>query len=243
MFFRRIAFVLALALIIFVTYHGAVYMHEWVHGTVAYLTGYKSHPFNIDYGTQWVTLLDIDEAVPYERILADGKPTVVACIAIAPLICQMALFLLGLKWLHRSRVQAHRWLFACVYWFTFLQLAETYTYIPIRTFAPKNDVHNFVSALNLSPWFVAIPGSAFVFWGIYRFITVEHPRACTHLRISSQSGRIALLVTTVFLFFGYYGTPGIFMPDALSQNLAKISWVLVPLSLIALYLRARLHKF
>ncbi len=231
---KRLAFILALIAIIFIAHHGMIYFHEWVHGTAAWLTGYKSHPFAIHYGEKWITLRDIDEAVPYNQILRDGKPSVMAFIAIAPLVCQVLVFLLGLKLMNLPALQSKRWLFAFVYWFTFFQLAEIFSYIPIRSFAQKDDIYNFDFATGLSPWFVVIPGTLFVIWGIYRILTFEMPRACDCLKISSTAGRSAFYVTSVFFFFAYYGARGLLEPDPVSQNLSKVSLALFPLVLIAL---------
>ena len=59
---KRLLFMLAMFGIIFIAHHSMVYFHEWLHGTAAWLTGYKSHPFAIHYGEKWFTLWDIDEA-------------------------------------------------------------------------------------------------------------------------------------------------------------------------------------
>lgn len=235
-FIKRLSFVILLLCIGFLAHHAMIYFHEWIHGTVAWLTGYKAHPFDIHYGEQWFTLWDIEEAVPYPQILADGKPLVMAAIAIAPLIVQAILFIWGLKLLNTPKIQQRRWLFAFVFWMTFFQLAEIYCYIPIRTFAPKDDIFNFLFATGLSPWLVAIPGTFFVLWGIYRLLTFEVFRACDYLKITSKVGRVAFVLTLVLLFFGYYGAIGFTMPDEASHTLSTISLGLVPTSLIMLYL-------
>lgn len=234
-FGKRLAFIVALFVIGFIAHHAMIYFHEWVHGTVAWLTGYKSHPFAIHYGDQWFTLWDIEEAVPYQQILADGKPAVMAAIAIAPLLLQAFVFILGLKLLDRPSIQKNRWVFGLTFWVTFFQLAEIYCYIPIRTFAPKDDVFNFLYATGLSPWFVAIPGTLFVLWGIYRLLSFEVFRACDCLQITTKAGRVSFVLATVLLFFGYYGAVGFTMPDSTSHLLSKISWALVPITLILLY--------
>lgn len=239
LFGKRLAFVAGLILIGFIAHHTTIYFHEWVHGTVAWLTGYKSHPFAIHYGERWFTLWDIDEAVPYHQILADGKPAVMAAIALAPMIFQAILFILGLQLLSMPNIQKKRWVFAFVFWMTFFQLADLYCYIPIRTFAPKDDIFNFLFATGLSPWIVAIPGSLFVVWGIYRLLSFEVFRACDCLKITSKAGRAAFIVAIVLLFFGYYGAIGFTMPNEMSHMLSKISWALVPISLIMCFKYSR----
>jgi hypothetical protein len=237
---RKLGFILGLILIIFVTHHCSIYLHEWVHGLVAWLAGYKSHPFDIHYGSKWITLFDIDEAVPYDTIYSHGKRYIVALIAIAPIVVQMILFPVGLKLLNTQTVKKYRSLYAFVYFFTLFELAQTFSYIPIRTFAQSDDIYNFVQATHISPWLVAIPGTLFVIWGIYRMLHTEVPKAEYHLKITSKSGRIAFLVTTILLILGYYGTPGFFKSDSISPILTIISWSMVPISLILLLWKRRI---
>lgn len=241
-FAKKLPFLLQLLVIIFIAHHIMVYFHEWVHGTAAWITGYKTHPFDIHYGERWFSLWDINEAVPYQQILADGKPSIMAFIAISPVICQMLMFIMGLKLLGMGSIQSKQWLFAFVFWATFFELAEVYAYIPIRTFAPQDDIYNFLYAASLSPWVVAIPGTLFVIWGIYRILTVEEPRACVCLQIESKAGRVAFLLATVILFFGYHGGIGFMMTDSISQNLSKASWALIPVCLLAIYAKNRLNS-
>lgn len=145
------------------------------------MTGYKSSPFAIHYETQWFTLWDIDDMAPYEQILADGKPWVMAIIAISPIFLQTAFFLLGLRLLRHT---LNRWGICSFYYFILFEICEIYAYIPIRTFTPHADIYRFLYATNLSPWFVAIPGIIFAFWGIHRMLLVEAPHASLILQIT-----------------------------------------------------------
>jgi hypothetical protein len=231
-------FLLSLIFMIFIAHHAVIYLHEWTHGTFAWITGYKNSPFDIHYGERWLTLLDIDEAVPYKKIFEDGKPAVVALIAIAPTVLQAIVFLLGLKLLSIQMIQTRKWLFTFLYWFILLELGEFYAYIPIRTFSESGDIFNFRSATGLSPWMIAIPGTLFVIWGIYRFLTVEEPKACSLLNITSKYGHFFFLLGTLVLFFGYYGGAGLLMPDVLSRTLSYISWGMIPIILLLMYQKA-----
>jgi hypothetical protein len=58
---------LVLAVTLPLVYYTIVLMHEWGHGTTAWLFGYKTSPFQVRYGG-WL-LLNCDEAVPYEQVL------------------------------------------------------------------------------------------------------------------------------------------------------------------------------
>ena len=223
---KRLYSFFALLVILWIAHHSAVYVHEWTHGTVAWLTGYKSSPFAIHYGSKWFTLWDIDEAVPYDQILADGKPGIIAAIAIAPLLLQAMLFLSGLQLLRK--ISFNRCVFAFVYWFTLFEICEIYAYIPIRTFTPHGDVYHFLYATGLSPWVVAIPGTLFAFWGIRRMLVTEAPYACRILAINSRAGEWVFLSANILLFFGYYGAVGFMEPYFIDQKLSLISWALIP---------------
>lgn len=218
---------LYLLVALFVAYHAAVYIHEWTHGTVAWICGYKSSPFDIHYGTEWIALLDIDQNVNTAKIFADGRPNVVAAIAIAPTLLGAALFLVGLKLLHK-RVFQGKWVFPYLYWFTLIWLAEFYGYIPIRTFAGEpnksQDVFDFLLAMNWSPWAVAIPGTLFVIWGVYRFFWKEFPSSCHSMEIHSKWGRSVLLFFSLLYMFGYTGGVGFTEPYRIAHLLSLVSW-------------------
>ncbi len=234
---KRIRLLLTLILVIFCMHHATLLLHEWMHGTIAWLTGYKSSPFDIHYGTQWLTLLDIEEAVPYAQILADRKPNVMAAIAIAPMLMQVVLFFVGLKFL---RSVSNRWAFACLYWFTFFELAEIYSYIPTRTFSSASDMFNFLYPTGLSPWLLFFPGTAIVLYGLYRMLIQEAPYAFRVLTITTKLGRGSFLFFSVLIFFGYYGGAGFTVPDELSHQISLLSWALIPVVTITLWLHKKI---
>ncbi len=215
-----------------------IYLHEWTHGAVAWLSGYKSSPFDIHYGANWFTLWDIDEAVDYPKIYADGKASLVAWIAIAPTLLQMILFPIGLKILGLSQVQKKWWLFAFCYFFTLLILAEIYAYIPIRTFSEVDDIFNFRTATGLSPWTIAIPGTIYVIWGMYQILAKQVPAAYSSLNITTKSGQFTFKLITLVIVFGYYGAIGLTKPDQISHILSLASIAALLLSVIVLCFQA-----
>ncbi len=67
----------------FVTsYYISILLHEWGHGTVAWLYGLKSSPFDVTYGS-WALLPNIDEHVNYASLLAASRGVAAALIGIA----------------------------------------------------------------------------------------------------------------------------------------------------------------
>lgn len=199
-------------LLVLAAYHVEVYLHEWTHGLVAWLGGYKSSPFDIHYGTRWITLWDISENINYSQITADGKAWLVALIAIAPMIMQMSLVVVGLCLLRK--VQGLRYI--CLYLVTLMLLAGVYGYIPIRTFAHQDDIYNFITATGWSPWVVAIPGTLYVVWGLYALLS---------------RAKLWLVVPTLIIFFGYYGGVGFTKPDPICHYLGMASWGLLVVGL------------
>jgi membrane-associated protease RseP (regulator of RpoE activity) len=222
-------------ILLWVAFHVVVLQHEWTHGTIAWLTGYKSSPFHIHYGHDWFMFRDIDEAVDYPRILQDGKPSVMAAIAIAPELLQAILFPILLKCL--PALEKRRWLYAFVLMITLVQLAGFYDYIPIRTFSKSDDMYNFLYATGLSPWFLFIPGMTFVIWGIRQYFFILLPHACSVLQIQSKLGKFSLLLMTVLLMFGYCGGIGFVKPDQIAHIFSAISWALIPFMLFFGYKR------
>lgn len=231
---QRFVFVIYLLVILFIAHHLMIYLHEWTHGFVAWVAGYKSSPFAIHYGEKWFTLWDIDEAVNYPQIYSDGKAYLVAWIAIAPTLLQMILFPIGLKVLSLPKIRNTWWLFAFVYFFTLFLLAETYAYIPIRTFSGVDDIHNYLTATGLSPWTVAIPGTLYVIWGMYQILNKQIPRAYSSLKISTKSGRFVFTLTTLVIFFGYYGAIGFTKSDVISHFLSLASWAILLVGIVIL---------
>lgn len=186
---RRLAYFISLLILFIISHHLMIYIHEWTHGWVAWIAGYKSSPFDICYGTEWFTLWDINECINYSKIYSQHKSYVVACIAILPTLLQMALFPVGLLLLNTFNVQKYRWLFAFVYFYTLNLLGEIYAYIPIRVFSGREDMFNFEHATGLSPWAIAIPGTFYVIWGMYQILAKQIPQAFSSLKLTTNAGR------------------------------------------------------
>ncbi len=232
---RKLVFWLVTIVMILVSHDVMTLLHEWTHGLVAWLAGYKSSPFDIHYVANWITLWGIDEAVPYRSILAEGKNSLVAMIAIAPMIDGFVFFLIGLKLLSTPAVQKRWVLFSFFYWLTLMEISEIYSYIPIRTFVERDDIFNFLHALGLSPWAVFIVGMPFVIWGLQRMIRVEEARACVVLNIHGNLSRFMFLFITLMIAFWYFGGIAfVFVYPQIVMNIPSwISLALIPMCLIA----------
>jgi hypothetical protein len=224
------------AVMILLSHHVMTFLHEWTHSSIAYFAGYKNSPFNIHYATNWITLWGIDEAVPYDKILAEGKHFLVATIAIAPMISGAIFFLIGLRLLSLRYIQKSSLCFSFFYWWTLMEIAEIYSYIPVRTFAKRDDIFNFLRATGVSPWTVLIPGILFVAWSLQRMIRIEEDKACKILRLEGKINRFAFLLITLLICFWYYGGFAfIFVyPGVIKNVFSWISLALIPFCLITL---------
>lgn len=201
----------ATVIAIVLAHQASLLLHEWTHGTVAWIFGCKPSPFAIHYG-DW-TLLDADEAIDYRALLAAGRGPLVAAIAIAPIVLGGALYVAGTPLLALTAVRRRKALWAFLYWFNLSNLGQVLDYIPQRTFAPardgllRGDIGHFVQGLGVSPWTVCVPGVLFVAAGVFWLLRNEVPRAYATLAVE-RSGRTALLALTLAYLFGWYGMAG-----------------------------------
>jgi hypothetical protein len=68
-------------LAIIVAYYVSILLHEWGHGTLAWLYGVNNSPFDIQYGG-WL-LMNADENVNYTNLIDSGRGVAAALIGIA----------------------------------------------------------------------------------------------------------------------------------------------------------------
>ena len=221
---------------ILLSHHIMTFFHEWTHSFIAYLAGYKNGPFDIHYSANWITLYGIDEDVPYHMILAEGKNALVAIIAIAPMISGAIFFFIGLKLLSLPSIKKRFVVFSFFYWFSLMEIAEIYSYIPVRTFEGKDDIFNFLHATGCSPWAVLIPGILFATWGLQRMIRIEEAKICKIFQLKGKVNRFAFLFITLLICFLYYGGFAfIFVYPGVVKNIFSwISLALIPFCLITL---------
>ena len=215
---------------IIVSYYLAVLLHEWSHGTIAWLFGYKESPFQVDYGG-WL-LLHADEAVPYDQILSADQGVIAALIGISGLSVSLILFILSLVGAYKIKKNGLAYSF--FYWFATANMVAIFQYFTIQTFSIQGDVGRFTHGLHISPWWIFIPGTIFVFLALYQFFRKFVPKAYAVLLIRTLSLRRLFLLTTLVLLFLFIYThgynpisdPG--MPE-IGKLLAVFSMLLVPI--------------
>lgn len=143
----------------------SVYIHEWTHGLLAWIYGYKSSPFAISYGGfSWQNLLywaNIDQAVNSYMIALIGHPYQSGIILIVPpIIINGGFALLSGWWLYRSvGMQGNNYLAWFVFWLYLWNVSEFYSYTVLRSFSTHADIGLFLTFFKLSPWYIFIPGA------------------------------------------------------------------------------------
>jgi hypothetical protein len=224
-------------IVLLLTHYAAVLPHEFMHSFVAWILGIKPNPLLIHWGgtslLNVLLLVNIDEHVDYSAALAAGKTWQVALIAFAgPGLANGGLYLLSRR-LIRSLYVASRPLVAYgLFWFLFMNLANLYDYVPLRTFAPNSDVWHFREGTGLSPWAIYALGGYLVLWGLVDFYRVVLPWCLEACGFVSPIARAVVLVLATLIMFGYFAVPGLLESDAFSQLLSRTSLLAIPVIVV-----------
>lgn len=220
---------------IIVAYYVSILLHEWGHGTLAWLCGVKNSPFDVEYGG-WF-LMNADENVNYTNLIDSGRGVAAALIGIAgssvSFIFVIACFiLLNYKVIQRSAAK-----FIFTYWFLIINMIPLVQYFTISTFSSQGDVGRFIHGLNISAWWIFLPGTIFIIFSLYRILKNEIPKSYAVIPIKSILGQNIFLLVTLGIIFLFIYTHG-YNPltdegmDTFSRILAIISIALVPLLFI-----------
>jgi hypothetical protein len=209
-----------------------ILLHEWGHGTVAWLYGLKQSPFDVYYGG-WA-LLHVDEHVDYDFLLATHRGVEAALIGIAGLSVDIALTILMFGLLRVPRIQRNTVLFSLAYWILVMNMLALFQYVPITTFSTQGDIGRFIHGLNISPWLVFIPGTILVLLALWRMFVNEIPKAYAVIPLKTHLGQSLFLAMTLFMIFLLIYTHG-YNPmtdkgaDLFSKILAILSIIAVPI--------------
>ena len=150
-------FVIASLFCMLLAHYAAVLPHEYAHSFMAFALGYKSDPLVIHFGGtgigNLISLINIDEQVDYAPMFARGDGRAAALTGFAgPGLANGMLYLVSLFLLRRPIVRRNTFLYMLVFWFNFMNVANFYDYVPIRTFASGGDIGHITQGLGLSPW-------------------------------------------------------------------------------------------
>ena len=223
------------------------FLHEFGHSFTAWISGYKASPLALTYGhltpANLLIQSDIEENVEYGPIFAAGKGTLAALIAGAGVFANIVLYL-GSRKLY-SISKRRDWKPAGLFCFLFclMNAGNFIDYVPVRTFTTHGDMVTLERGLQISPWWVLVVAGIPFAWAIWRFLHILLPDARYFLFPESQVRQIALVVTSCFMMFGYYGSSGLHGYGEMSRRISLFSvLVILPAALILCWPRKRNMK-
>lgn len=222
------------------------FCHEFAHTFSALALGWKSNPFDLDWGTTSpMNLLlqqEIDENVNYDPIFGSGHGMQAGVIALAGsalgnLIVSLAagVVLMGL-----ARRRGARLLGYFAYWLIVMSVGNLISYVPLRVFASHADMHTVALGFGWTPLevllYVGIPFFAAVIW----FFAKLQPAALAWLFPERVGYRYAVVVLTSLTVFGFFCLGGLSGYGEVSRQVS-IAFMAVggPLSLILGVMRSR----
>ena len=222
-------------LFVIFSHYLAVFPHEFTHSFFAWALGYKTNPFDIQYGgtspSNLLLLSNIDENVDYERIF-QNNPFHVALIALSgPFIANGLLFIFSYWLLQKKAIQQKPYLYYFIFWFNIMNIANLYDYVPLRTFAGLNwdtDMSNLERGLGISPWVVYIVGGYLMLFLFWQFFTKTLVEAYVYLNIKSAWVRSSLLIAVVSVLFVYFGRAGLHGYGEISTFVSATSMIFCP---------------
>lgn len=190
------------------------FMHEYLHSSVAWLTGYSTTPFTVVWGNI-VTLQGWDEGVPYHALFPHPGNWAEAAIGGAPLLMH-GVFLSASLWVLSSRIGDRiSSFYIFTYWFAIMNLTELIAYVVMRPFIPGGDTGHFNRGLGLSPWYLFIIGTIFILMALWLLARNATPKLenmffggrMAHWLIVASSGFIMFLWGSGLRFLPLYPDP------------------------------------
>jgi hypothetical protein len=186
-------------LAIILAYYISILFHEWGHGTLAWLCGVKKSPFDIQYGG-WF-LQNADEHVDYANLIASGRGIAAALIGIAGTTVSFILAITCFVLLKNEKFYRNAVKFIFSYWFLMINMIPLVQYFTISAFSSQGDTGRFIHGLNISAWWIFIPGTVFIIFPIKRILKTEIIKAYTVIPIKSLLGRNIFLLATLSVIF------------------------------------------
>lgn len=188
----------------FLTYYLAILLHEYGHGTTAWLYGFRQTPWDgVIYGG-WF-LQHVDEGVHYHHLMSLHAYTEVALIGISGAVVSTVLLLISFFALSRQRIQKCPIAFAFFFWFLIVNMVPITQYFCLSVFSQGGDMGHFVHGLQISPWWMFVPGTIITIAFLARVLMVEVPKAYQALKLQSVwAKRLLLFVTLAEIFWMLY---------------------------------------
>jgi hypothetical protein len=222
-------------MLLILTHDIAVFSHEYAHGLMAWILGYKTSPFDINYGgTSWANillLLNIDQAVDNNLIYSQGHPFFVGLIALAGPGINVLLYIVSYYLMQQTSIRSHAYLFYFLFLFNLMNLGNVYDYVPIRTFATSGvmvDILDIEQGFNISPWIIYGIVGYLVLFMIWQFFVISLPLAYRNLGLKSTAAKVSLLILCVLILFGWFALPGFFSHGAIPFFISATSFFAIP---------------
>ncbi|MCJ2058404.1 hypothetical protein MKL09_17830 [Methylobacterium sp. J-048] len=221
--------------ILVIAHHAAVLPHEYGHSVAAWLLGLKATPGSLRWGpptlVNALTLHGIGENVDYARSFAAGRGAAVALVAATgPLFVNGGAYLSARAVLPQALPRLP-WLGGLfLYWFLFMNLANVFDYVPIRTFA-QGDIGHFCQGLDIPSWVVCAVLTPLVLAALLDLYRTVLPSLYRMLDLPLFA-RFATHILTTSLMFGYFGLAGLHTSDTNSAHLSLLSLACLPVVLV-----------
>lgn len=220
---------------ILLSHHLAVFIHEYAHAFTAWALGYKTNPFDINYGgsslSNLLLLSGINQKVNNSLIYALGHPGHVALIAFAGPGIILFLFFVSFGLIQNRQAKKYPYLLYFLLFFNLWCLGGTYAYVPVRTFTLHGimvDVLDIEQALNISPWLIYFFVGYLVAFMIWQFFSKILISIYVDTGISSTVGRVSLMIICVLILFGYCGLAGFINHGEISHFISASSFLAIP---------------
>jgi len=196
----------------------AFFAHEYAHSFTAWILGWKSNPFALNYAHPTLTVilvqLGIDQNVDETAMFARGFGVQAALVSAAGMLLGNALFSYSLsRWGYAAarRRSARGWAMFW-YWLSVASIGNLIDYVPIRIFTDGTDLYQDMFAvergLAWSPWtLLAVFGVPTACALGYFFFRIE-PATLRWLFPHSSARRVTVAVLTAFVLFDFYGAAG-----------------------------------
>ena len=212
------------------TAHAMVFFtHEYAHSFTAWLLGWKSNPFDLNYAHPTLTVillqLGIDQNVNELPIYASGHGTDAALIAAAGAVIGNGLIALPLSRLtYRLAIRRSRFGWALfAYWCTVASVGNFFDYVPIRTFTQEGDMGSVQRGFGWSPLTILVVfGVPTIIALVWLFAGVI-PQTLRQLFPNNKPRQALVAVVTVGVMFGFFGAVGLLEGGPVAHQLSTIS--------------------
>ena len=209
-------FLAATITLIFLAHATAYFTHEWSHATTAWLLGWDTGPFDIDYGrlvpSNILFQQQVDDGVKYAPIFAHHAGWQAALIAFdGPGIGNGLLYVVCALLLRTRAILARRWVAFFLFWLAVMAAGNVWSYAPNRTVTTHADMALVARGLGISTWLllpvVTVP-SLLILRDLFARV-LPMIRMALLASGTAEDATVAVLTCMVyFLFFGHAGFDG-----------------------------------